>query len=177
MQFGYNFHEFGGYLGNVGYILCNIPIPGLAIDKLVSWEELRGGGTKLELALRQCEAKGWTALPLAPAELNRLFPDLWATPKAAEHWLGRTPTGNNDAISAWGSIVPYRQPGQRGQGSRAIIKTRADPDKALAAVLGRAVTVMPTQPKATSVVPPKRQKGSGRRPLTRPRAGRGPNRN
>ena len=37
--------------------------------------------------VKLCEENGWEALPLAAKELTRLFPELWATGKAAEDWF------------------------------------------------------------------------------------------
>jgi hypothetical protein len=38
-------------------------------------------------AARQAEQRGWRAPPLAPAELARLFPELWGREKAAQRYL------------------------------------------------------------------------------------------
>jgi hypothetical protein len=48
-------------------------------------------------ALKAYEERGWEALPLAPEILNKLVPELWATQKAAERWLGNSPL--NPSIS------------------------------------------------------------------------------
>ena len=45
-------------------------------------------GRRLVDALHEGDERGWDALPLAK-ELTRLFPKLWATGKAAEHWLAK----------------------------------------------------------------------------------------
>jgi hypothetical protein len=58
-------------------ILCNIPLD-MPVDDLVTWRELVGDG-RLARALEVCEENGWEALPLAPGELVRLFPELWET--------------------------------------------------------------------------------------------------
>jgi hypothetical protein len=42
-------------------------------------------------ALAECDERRWDALPLAAKELSRLFPNLWATQKAAERWLAKNP--------------------------------------------------------------------------------------
>jgi hypothetical protein len=70
-------------------ILCNIPLD-IPVDELVTWRELVGDG-RLAQALEACEKNGWDALPLAAAELARLFPELWGTEKAAEQWSGNSP--------------------------------------------------------------------------------------
>jgi hypothetical protein len=71
------------------YILCNIPLD-IPVDELMTWKELIGD-RRLPDALAKCDAKGWDALPLAPKELARLFPELWASQKAAERWLAKNP--------------------------------------------------------------------------------------
>jgi len=88
-------------------------------------------------ALEACEENGWEALPLAPGELTRLFPELWGAEKAAEHWLGNNPL--NPLISIirlWGVIGAYRRAGRRGRWSKALVRHGADPRVALAGVLG-----------------------------------------
>ena len=72
-------------------ILCNIPLD-LPIDELVTWKQLTGD-RRLSDALAACDARGWDALPLAAAELCRLFPSQWPTPKSAERWRAKTPRG------------------------------------------------------------------------------------
>jgi hypothetical protein len=67
----------------------NIPLD-IPVDELVTWRVLAGDG-RLAQALELCEQNGWEALPLASAELTRLFPELWGTAKAAERWLGNNP--------------------------------------------------------------------------------------
>jgi hypothetical protein len=54
-------------------IICDIPL-GIPVDELVTWG-LAGDG-RLARALETCDKKGWDALPLAAAELARLFPVL-----------------------------------------------------------------------------------------------------
>jgi hypothetical protein len=71
------------------FILCNIPLD-IPVDELVTWRELVGS-SRLADALAVCEENGWDALPLAPTELTRLFPELWGTEKAAERWLSKNP--------------------------------------------------------------------------------------
>lgn len=71
------------------YILCNIPLD-IPVDELVTWKQLIGD-RRLGDALAECDETGWDAVSLAPRELHRLFPDLWATEKAAERWLAKNP--------------------------------------------------------------------------------------
>jgi hypothetical protein len=71
------------------YILCSIPLD-LPVDELVTWKQLTGD-RRLSDALAQCDDQGWDALPLAAKEMCRLFPNLWATRKAAERWVVKNP--------------------------------------------------------------------------------------
>jgi len=117
------------------YILCNIPLD-LPVDELVTWRELIGDG-RLAQALEACEENGWEALPLAAKELTHLFPELWATERAAEDWAGNNPLNPHiSIIRLWGVIHLYRPSGRRGKWSKALVRRGVDPRMALAAVLG-----------------------------------------
>jgi len=59
--------------------------PGNPRNSLVTWKQLIGD-RRLSGALAECDARGWDALPLAAKKLCWLFPRLWDTEKAAEHW-------------------------------------------------------------------------------------------
>jgi hypothetical protein len=73
---------------------------------------------------------------LAAKELCRLFPSLWATRKAAKRWLEKEPlNAHRDIIRVWGVLNEYRPPGQTSW-SRALVRHGADPQSALAEVLG-----------------------------------------
>jgi hypothetical protein len=115
-------------------ILCNIPLD-IPVDELVTWRELVGDN-RLAAALEICDENGWEALPLEPAELTRLFPELWGTDKAAERWLGNNPLNPFiTIIRLWGVIAAYRRAGRRGRWSKALVRHGADPAVALARVL------------------------------------------
>jgi hypothetical protein len=101
----------------------------------VTWKQLTGD-RRLGDALAECDERGWDALPLAARQLNRLFPTLWATPKAAERWIVKDPPkAYRDIIRVWGVLNTYRPPGQTSW-SKVIVRHRADPQSALAEVLG-----------------------------------------
>jgi hypothetical protein len=70
------------------YILCDIPLPGVEIDRLVPWDVLRGAD-RLGRAIAELAARGKRALPLSARWLATTFPapDMWQTEKAAERWL------------------------------------------------------------------------------------------
>jgi len=73
---------------------------------------------------------------LAAKEMSRLFPDLWATSKAAKRWLEKKPLKPyKDIIRVWGLLNDYRPPGQRSW-SRALVRHGVDPRAALGNVLG-----------------------------------------
>jgi hypothetical protein len=81
--------------------------------------------------------KGWEALPLAPAELSRLLPELWGTEKAAEAWLGNNPLiPGISIIRLWGGYCRLPAAGRRGRWSKALIRVGADARAVLAEVLG-----------------------------------------
>ena len=116
------------------YILCNIPLD-LPIDELVTWKQLTGD-RRWSDALAECDARGWDALPLAAKELCRLFPDLWATKKAAERWIVKNPPkAYRDIIRVCGVLNTYRPPGQT-RWSKAVVRHGANVREALAEVLG-----------------------------------------
>jgi hypothetical protein len=75
---------------------------------LVTWKQLIGD-RRLSNALAECDERGWDALPLAAKELSRLFPDFWATKKAAERWIVKNPPKQyRDIIRVWGVLNIYR---------------------------------------------------------------------
>ena len=116
------------------YILCSIPLD-MPIDELVTWKQLTGD-RRLSDALAECDEREWCALPLAAKELSRLFPTLWATKKAAERWVAKNPPkAYRDIIRVWGVLNTYRPPGQTSW-STAVVRHGADPQSALAEVLG-----------------------------------------
>ena len=66
-------------------ILCNIPLPGVAVDCLMSLDDICDGGTPVARAFRETAG----AMPLMPATLARRHPDLFTSPAAAESVLRR----------------------------------------------------------------------------------------
>jgi hypothetical protein len=115
-------------------ILCSIPVD-IPVDKLVTWGELVGD-SRLSDALEACEEQRWDALPLAPKELSRLFPELWSSAKAAENWLRKNPlTTIISIIRVWGVLNTHLPPGQT-RWSKALVRYGAHPRATLAKVLG-----------------------------------------
>ena len=79
----------------------------IVIGELVTRQRLTGD-RRLSHALAECDARGLDALPLAPRELDRLFPGLWETEKAAERWLAKNPPeAHIDIIRVWGVCLLY----------------------------------------------------------------------
>jgi hypothetical protein len=72
------------------YILCNIPLPGVKIDRLVSWDNLRGKG-RLNQALSSQAARGEYCLPLEPGWITAHYPRLWKDYTAAKNFADRDP--------------------------------------------------------------------------------------
>ena len=72
------------------YILCSIPLPGVKVDQLISWDNLRGT-SRLHQALSAQVARGESALPLCPCWLTEHFPLLWNDHQAAKNWAVRDP--------------------------------------------------------------------------------------
>jgi hypothetical protein len=105
--------------------------------RLTSWSL---EGADWGLAPGRCasgvRAKGWDALSLAAKELTRLFPSLWETRKAAEHWTAKnSPEAYNNIIRVWGVLNNYRPNGQRSW-SKALVRHGSEARLALAAALG-----------------------------------------
>ena len=119
------------------YLFCNIPLPGIAVDRLVTWDEYRSGGSRIEQLLMIADSEGWDVISLKPHELAQRFPTLWQTQKAAEQWATKNPPDAlNTYIRGWGFICSYRLPKQRGKASYAICKSGTDPEVELVKALG-----------------------------------------
>jgi hypothetical protein len=129
------------------YILCDIPLPGVEIDRLVPWDVLRGAD-RLNRAIEAQEARGKRALPLSARWLFETFPDpdMWQTEKAAERWLESSPEikdlrknprlSNIDLLlGKRGFLAEYRLPGQK-RWSVALVWDDDRPGAAMAASLG-----------------------------------------
>ena len=121
------------------YILCSIPLD-IPVDELVTWKQLIADPRLID-ALAKCDEQGWDALPLAPRELNRLFPDLWDTAKAAKRWSEKKPhEATSNIIRLWGLLTEYRPEGQKSW-SKSLIRHGVK-DRALA--LGRVLEISPS---------------------------------
>jgi len=72
------------------YVVCNIPLPDVKIDHLVSWDNLRGRG-RLNQALTAQMARGENCLPVEPGWLVAHYPLLWKDHTAAKNFADRDP--------------------------------------------------------------------------------------
>jgi Bifunctional DNA primase/polymerase, N-terminal len=162
------------------FILCDIPLPGVEIDRLVPWDVLRGAD-RLRQALAACEAGAKNALPLVSTYLSATFPELWKTEKAAERWLENSPEikylfsnphpSNIQTIGQMGvskseplngprelfwRLVEYRLRGRRGgRSSHALVQEGHVPAAAIAQALGvdpEAIIVLEAAREAESTV-------------------------
>jgi hypothetical protein len=147
------------------YILCSIPLD-IPVDELVTWKQL-AGDRRLSDALAECDERGLDALPLAANELCRLYPAQWATKKAAERWLAKSPLeAYRDIIRVWGVFVDYK-PKQQRRWSKTLVRHGADPRIALAAMLRMAaedIQVRETAGSEPLVMPQFEKEPTERRP-------------
>jgi hypothetical protein len=72
------------------YILCNIPLPGVKIDQLLPWDNLRGVG-RLNKAIAAQVARGKSCLPLAAEWLAVNYSNLWKNENEARKMAVRDP--------------------------------------------------------------------------------------
>ena len=111
------------------FLMCCLPIPGIVPDKLLTAKIIFSGGTRFQRAM---DRRG--LLTSNAAVLSCLYPDLWETPKAAEHDVRRgypeTPKmlKDNTLYANWGFLVSaqFRVP---GQGGRKWSKSMFDPER------------------------------------------------
>jgi hypothetical protein len=135
--------------------LCSIPLPDIAVDRLVKWREL-AGDPKLARAIKVCDANGWNAIPLCPSVLVHKF-GLWRTKEAAKQWLKRAfpaadkecQNANKISIRDLTLLKRYRPRGQKPW-SRALILHGADPLSAIAHVLGVPPDILELRPNPAS---------------------------
>jgi putative DNA primase/helicase len=127
-------------------ILTNVPLPLLA-DEVLGWKEIQPA------LARVMWSRG--AVPLSYRDMARAYPDLFSSPKAAEHAMQReaaralegknppqTPIEYDYLIGVWGgfSLIKYRRPGSRGPAARLLYDAeRINPKTWLAERLGARV--------------------------------------
>jgi hypothetical protein len=126
------------------FILCDIPLPGVEIDRLVTWDALRGAD-RLSQAIEACAAGAKNALPLVPAYLAATYPKLWKTENAAKMWLKTSPEirelrekgplSNIKTMRQRTLLLEYRLAGGAGRWSTALVFA-PDAQAAIANALG-----------------------------------------
>lgn len=138
-------------------VLMNTLVLDVTYDRVLRHAELIQGGSRLERAWRRSRG----ALPTSRGELSRCFPDLWATPKAAERDPRlNTPEPQIISFLRSGGIyrVRYRRPGSPGRPTPALVWSgHPDPRAALEAVTGPVChfeIVPPAAPAEPAIAPP-----------------------
>ena len=115
------------------YVLSNLPVPGLVVDRLMRLDDLLDGGTPLERAMARM-AEGM--LPLSPAWLHEKMADLFTSKRTAEREVAnfdKPPLGN---IVSHCQVAVYRVAGQK-RPSKALVRVgAASPKGALVRLLG-----------------------------------------
>jgi hypothetical protein len=126
-------------------IACNVPVPGLPVDDLVSWAEM--APSRFEAAMAEAAQRGGV-LRFSAAGLAQDAPETFPTEKAAEGWLSREGKGalNTPAPLIRYSIsgvrvlnpvqVQLRLQGQRGRFTPALVVLPGDPRAMAEAQLG-----------------------------------------
>ena len=127
-------------------IACKVPIPGLPVDRLVSWQDLMP--TKAEAAIAEA-AQGGGVLRLSAAGLAQDAPETFPSEKAAERWLdkgGRAQFNTpqpviRHTITGEGVLTPVRislrLQGQRGpRATPALVLVPGDVRSVVEAQLG-----------------------------------------
>jgi hypothetical protein len=117
-------------------IACKVPIPGLPVDRLVSWQELMP--SRAEAAIAEAAQRGGV-LRLSAAGLAEDAPETFPSQKAAAQWLSREGKGAFNtpmpvirySISGAGVFNPARAllrlQGQRGRATPALVVMPGNP--------------------------------------------------
>jgi hypothetical protein len=90
-------------------IACSVPVPGLPVDKLVTWDELRP--TRFEAALAEAAQCGGV-LRLSAAGLAQDARQTFPTPKAAARWLESSE--GKEAVNTPAPLIRYNTSGAGG---------------------------------------------------------------
>lgn len=126
-------------------IACKVPIPGLPVDRLVSWQELMP--SRAEAAIAEAAQRGGV-LRLSAAGLAQDAPETFPSQKAAEQWLAREGPLNLNTpmpvirypITGAGVLNParinLRLQGQRGRATPALVVVPGDVRSVVEAQLG-----------------------------------------
>lgn len=136
------------------YLLCNLPLPGLPPDELVSLDDLLLPGRIAEVMLRDGAVVG-------PAALAARHPDLFISTKAAKEHLGQSAAGLNSSFPykasirerSYLNIATYRVNGTVGKARRALLSATFPPEMVaglLADIHSAPVTILGIAPRITS---------------------------
>jgi phage/plasmid primase-like uncharacterized protein len=90
-------------------IACSVPIPGLPVDRLVTWDELRP--SRFEAAQAEAAQCGGV-LRLSAAGLAQDAHETFPTPKAAARWLGSSE--GKEAVNTPAPLIRYNTSGAGG---------------------------------------------------------------
>jgi len=127
-------------------LACKVPIPGLPVDRLVSWQDLMP--TKAKAAILEAAESGKKVLRLSAAGLAQDAPETFPSEKAAERWLekgGRAEFNTPQpviiyTITGEGGLNPVRislrLQGQRGRATPALVVVPGDLRSVVEAQLG-----------------------------------------
>jgi hypothetical protein len=114
------------------FVLTDLPIPGLVVDKLVSKDDLFAGGTVWDRAL----AEGCGVMLLDKAWLSDNLPGLFHSSATAGREIARLLKSITWQYKPYCQVILFRREGQRRQ-SRALVSNAVrDPRAALERLLG-----------------------------------------
>ena len=82
-------------------LACSIPVPGLPVDRLVTWDELRP--SRFEAAQAEAAQRGGV-LRLSAAGLAEDAPETFPTAGAAKRWFG---TEGKEAVNGYAPLIRY----------------------------------------------------------------------
>jgi hypothetical protein len=105
-----------GRPGREVYVLSNILLPDLEVDRLISLDALQGGGAPLERLIIQARER-WGILPLVPKFLFENFPEIATSLRTAERLIGEFKTAKVVIESCYDfsglKTVSFSRPKQR----------------------------------------------------------------
>ena len=120
------------------YVLTNVPIPGIVVDRLVKLKEVWAGGTVWERAL---EATGGV-VPLIAGWLTTHLPDIFGSTRTTERAIAELKTAKKTAswqLEYYCRLAVFSREGGTRQ-SLALVRVGVDDPKArLSALVGKAV--------------------------------------
>ena len=146
-----------GRPGREVFILSNIPLPDLEVDRLISLDALLGGGAPLERLITQAREQ-WGVLPLVPQFLCEKFPEIATSVRTAERLVSEFKTAKLviESYYEFGGLktVSFSRPKQRFPSTALVFDDLPAPlvSAALERLFG-AVTVADDPPQAGQAHP------------------------